>query len=249
MAFSELLAEVSRIDQLTHNVRSYEFSFGGQNFSYLAGQHIQLFLPIDREKCDNRCNVRAYSIASSPTETERSNKIMIATKFADVNPSVFKQYLGNIRVGSKLKIRGPIGKFTLPTDYSREIVMIAGGIGITPFRSMIKFATDNKLPFKITLLYSNKTRNDIIWDGEFKQIASQNSSFRIINTVTDEDNLDTWDGEKGLISESMILKYTQVQDSIFYLCGPPLMVKSLTETLLKLGVNQDYIRSELFTGY
>ncbi len=239
-----LVVEVERVEQLTHNVKGFILNLLGEKFDYLPGQFLQLILPIEKDACDNRCNVRPYSIASSPTETAKTGQLMVATKFTTTNPSVFKQYLDRVKVGDRLQITGPFGRFTLGDDYSKDILLIAGGIGITPFRSMIKFAQDKNLPLNMCLLYSNKTIEDIVWRKEFENIALLYPRFKLVNTLTDQtDNLDDWQGEIGLVSERMIKRYVNnLANTVFYLCGPQAMI-------LEMGVGLDQIKTELFSGY
>ena len=242
---------ISSVSQLTDDVKSFTFNLGSKTFDYLPGQYLQVLLPIEKDQCDTRCNIRSYSIASSPTETEKTGQVMIATKFALANSSVFKQHLANFKASDRLQIRGPMGRFLLQDDYSKEAVMLSGGIGITPFRNMVKFATDKGLPLKITLLYSNKTTADIVWRDQFDEFAAQNPNLKLVHTITNQTKeLENWPGERGFINAEMIKKYvSDINNAIFYLCGPPAMVDALKQVLLAMNIAQENIRYELFAGY
>ena len=134
MAELQLLAK--EIRQETPDVKSFIFE-KPENFSFVAGQFLTLFLDVE----DPRGNYRQFSIASSPTE----DSVMITST---MRGSPFKQKLAEMQ-GQKIRARGPFGRFTL--QEAERHVMVAGGIGVTPFRSMIKFATDTERKDKITL--------------------------------------------------------------------------------------------------
>ena len=161
---------------------------------------------------------------------------MFSTRIRD---SPYKKRLSTLEKGTKVKFRGPEGQFVLHEDYSKPAVFLSGGIGVTPFRSMIKYATDMQLPVKIIMFDSNKDRNNILFKKEFDEWASMNKNLTIIYTISEEDSqhqeqspLSTsndWKGEYGRIDKTMILKYVDsslLNNSIFYICGPPGMLKA-----------------------
>ena len=167
--------------------------------------------------------------------------------------------------GAKVKIRGPEGQFVLHEDYSKPAVFLSGGIGVTPFRTMIKYATDKQLPLKIVMFDSNRNRDNILFRKEFDERVKVNKNLKIIYTISEENQhgsqspsstaqSDTdWKGEYGRIDKAMILKYIDtntLNNSIFYVCGPPSMLKAM-QTLLEeeLEIPKEQIRVEEFTGY
>jgi ferredoxin-NADP reductase len=150
----------------------------------------------------------------------------------------------------------PAGNFTLPQDYSVPIVFLSGGIGVTPFRSMIKYAADKQLPLKIVMFDSNRNQANILYKDEFDSCAKVNTNLRIIYTITEEEdkNLSSdWKGEKGYIDAVMLAKYLtkfELVNSIFYICGPPAMLNAMQKLLSEeIGVPDERIRIEEFTGY
>ena len=228
---------VIEIRQETPDVKSFKLDLQGQLFEYKPAQFVYFTLNVDDVGSDSR----PFSIASSPTE----NFIMISTK---ISTSSFKQRLNNVKVGDILGIKGPIGTFILKED-AKEVVMIGGGIGITPFRDMIKYATDKKLPMKIILLYSNRTPQDIVYKNEWPVFEKQNTNLKVVQTVTEYQGKD-WKGRTGRIDENMIREYCKdLQNGLFYICGPPAMVNALFELLLKMGVPGPNIKVERFVGY
>ena len=152
-----------------------------------------------------------------------------------------------LKKGDAVKLNGPFGEFLLKTD-GEKIGMLSGGIGITPFRSMIKYCTDKDLKTKITLLYGNRSKADIAFKDEFEIIQKNNPNLKVVHTLSEADG--GWMEYKGHIDESMIKKeIPDYLDSFFYCSGPPSMVKAMGELLLNIGVNEDKIRKENFSGY
>ena len=148
---------------------------------YTAGQFA--FFDIGEVYNDPKGPIRHFTLSSSPTE----NFIMFSTRIRD---SPYKKRLSTLENGTKVKVRGPEGKFVLHQDYTKPAVFLSGGIGVTPFRSMIKYATDNQLPLKIIMFDSNRDRNNILFKKEFDEWASLNKNLKIIYTIDDDDYYD-----------------------------------------------------------
>jgi glycine betaine catabolism B len=158
-------------------------------------------------------------------------------------------------------VRGPEGQFVLHQDYSKPAVFLSGGIGVTPFRTMIKYATDKQLPVKIIMFDSNRNHSNILFKKEFDDWASINENLRIIYTISEGDqreqsSLSTtndWKGEYGRIDKAMMMKYVDTEvlkNSIFYICGPPSMLKAMKALLQEdLEIPKERIKLEEFTGY
>jgi ferredoxin-NADP reductase len=179
-----------------------------------------------------------------------------------IRESPYKKRLSTLEKGAKVKVRGPEGQFVLHQDYSKPAVFLSGGIGVTPFRTMIKYATDKQLPLKIVMFDSNKNRNSILFKKDFDEWTNINKNLKIIYTISEEDRQeqsssstsnDDWKGEYGRIDRAMILKYldtNQLNNSIFYICGPPSMLKAMQSLLQdNLEIPKERIKVEEFTGY
>lgn len=208
------------------------------NFNFLPGQFIDI--EIEVKDCDERCNKRTFSLSSSPTE----KYLMITTRRG---VSKCKHTLEN-SVGKKIIVKGPYGKFVLNEDNSIPAAFITGGIGITPLRSMIKYATDKKLKKKITLVYSNKNSQDITFKKELDAWSQKNPNLTIIYTITAYEN--NWTGKTGRIDEKMIRELVSNLDNTeFYIVGPAQMVLDMKKMLKDLGIEEVKIKFELFTGY
>jgi len=225
---------------------------------YTAGQFA--FFDIGGVYNDPKGPIRHFTISSSPTE----NFIMFSTRIRD---SPYKKRLSNLEEGAKVKVRGPEGQFVLHQDYSKSAVFLSGGIGVTPFRTMIKYATDKQLPVKIAMFDSNRNVSNILFKKEFDDWANMNENLKIIYTVSEEEEdrqheqsssssiakKNDWKGEYGRIDKAMILKYldtNELNNSIFYICGPPSMLKAMQNLLQEgLKIPKERIKVEEFTGY
>ncbi len=192
---------------------------------------------------DDRGGLRSFSISSSPTE---KGHLLFTTK---ISQSAFKQKLASMRPGETADVTWPWGNFTLQEDYSRPAIMLVGGIGITPLRSMIRYATDRKLPLKITLLYSNKVPEEIVYYSELEELQRRNPSLKVIHTITrPEESKQKWSGRVGRIDENLVNE-VRVPGAIYYTCGPPAMVQAMKALADSLGIAKDDLKSEEFTGY
>lgn len=221
--------------------KTFKFGLNHQELTHQAGQYLTIDLPVD----DPRGKRRPFTISSSPTE---KGFVTVTTR---IGPSPFKQTLSSLEAGTKISAKAPFGNFVLPPDTSKPVVMLAGGIGITPFRSMIKFACDTKLPLSITLLYSNRTPDDIPFKTECDILCNLNHYFKPIYTITEaESSAAKWNGLVGFIDEKMIREnVSDLENSIFYVCGPPVMVEAMQETLKRMEIPDERIRIEKFSGY
>ncbi len=212
-------------------------------FEFKAGQFLNYTL-IDPPETDAEGNLRSFSIASAPWEED----LMLATRMRD---TAFKRVLKAAPLGTEVKIDGPFGSFTLHQDASSAAVFVAGGIGITPFRSMILDATRKKVTHRLFLFYSNRRPQDAAFLSELQQIEKQNPGFKFIGTMTEiEKSQQSWQGETGFIDQPMLARHLSDQATpIYYSAGPPAMVTAMREMLLHAGVNEDSIRTEDFAGY
>jgi len=222
---------ITEAKQETPDVKSIKVSLQ-EKIDFKLGQYMMVYM-------DN--NSKALSIASSPTE----DFLLFSTKSSE---SDFKQRFNSLKVGDKVKMKGPMGIFVLKEE-AKEIVFLSGGIGITPFRDMIKYACDKKLSIKMTLIYSNKTPADIVFKEEWPLFEQQNPNLKVVNTITRPDGTD-WQGKTGRVDEALIKECcSDLQNTIFYVCGPPALVEALTGLLKSIGVPNGNVESEEFVGY
>ncbi|HET7346170.1 MAG TPA: FAD-dependent oxidoreductase [Acidobacteriaceae bacterium] len=212
-------------------------------FEYRAGQSIDLTL-LNPPETDGEGNTRAFSLASAPFDRD----LMIATRMRD---TAFKRVLGKASPGLEVRIDGPSGSFVLHRKAERAAVLLAGGIGITPFLSMIRQAAYEQASHQIYLFYSNRRPEDCPFLEVLAETAKQNPRFHLIATMTKmKDSHRDWTGETGFVSKEMLRKHLPaIQGPIFYLAGPPAMVAAMRSILAAAQVDEDDIRTEEFSGY
>ncbi len=212
-------------------------------FEFKAGQSGDFTL-VNPPETDGEGNTRAFSIASPPHEPD----IMITTRMRN---TAFKRVLKSMRIGSELILDGPFGAMTLHNNTARPGVLIAGGIGITPFRSMILRASHEHLPHKITLFYANRNPEAAAFLDEFHKQEQQNANFKLVATIDETGkSWSGWKGETGHIDRKMIANYINpLNGPVYYLAGPPSMVMAMQKMLNEVGVNDDDIKLEAFSGY
>lgn len=212
-------------------------------FEFRPGQTIDLTL-LNPPETDAEGNIRTFSLASAPFESD----LMIATRMRD---TAFKRVLGKASPGLELKIEGPSGSFVLHRKAEKPAVLLAGGIGVTPFFSMIRQATHDKAAHQIYLLCSNRRPEDAPFLNALQEAARQNPNFHLIATMTGMDKSHhKWSGKTGFIDKEMLLEHLPaIQGPIYYLAGPPAMVTAMRGILASAGVDEDDIRTEEFSGY
>lgn len=212
-----------------------------ENFVYEPGQTISLVLP-RADGSEPPTQKHTFSLVSAPYQDD----LCIATRMRD---SEFKQALGALQPGAAFRFSGPYGKLTLPSDTARPIVLIAGGIGITPYMSMLQHAAHEKLAHKLLLLYSNRKPEDAAFLGTLQALAQHNPNLHMHATMTDLQGA-AWSGPtQHLDSKTIQNAVGTLVNPIYYLVGAPGMIEALTDTLRGLGIDDDDIRSEGFYGY
>jgi ferredoxin-NADP reductase len=238
----EIITELISKETIAEGTMSFHFK-KPEGFAYKAGQNIDMTL-IDPPETDAEGNTRTFSLASSPSESMLS----IATRMRD---TAFKRILKNSVTGLRVKISNPMGSFILHQKTERPAIMLVGGIGITPFISMLKDATEKNLPQKIYLFYSNRRPEDAAYLKDLTKLSKINSNFIFIPTMTNlEKSQANWIGEKGYINKDMINKYANdLNDAVYYTAGPPAMVSAMRQLLNDVEISDDDIRTEEFAGY
>jgi len=216
-----------------------------KDIKYLPGQYIYLTLP-KLNHPDPRGATRQFTISSSPTE---GSYIAITTRAR--KESGFKNTLNELPLGSSVEINGPNGEFVFYDNDKGPYIFLAGGIGITPFRSIIKYVVDKHLNTKITLIYSNSLSSQIAFKEELENLCKANQNIKMVITITDPHET-KWQGEKRRIDADLILAHVKketIPSSTFWICGSPAMVSAMEEVVKNLGVNSKQILVDKFTGY
>jgi ferredoxin-NADP reductase len=221
-----------------------EFSFARPaGFDYVAGQTVDLAL-VNPPETDTEGNRRVFSLVSAPHE----DALRIATRIRD---TAFKRSLRDAVPGMEADVEGPFGSFTLHENVARPAVFLAGGIGITPFHSMISDAAMRNLPHRIVLFYSNRRPEDAAYLEELTEFSATHPSFTFVPTMTGmEKSAQGWEGERGYVDAAMLSRHIPSGTApVYYLAGPQGMVLALRDMLTASGVSGDDIRYEEFAGY
>jgi ferredoxin-NADP reductase len=213
------------------------------DWTFVAGQFIDLTLVAPAET-DAEGNTRGFSIASAPFEAA----IMIATRLRD---TAFKRVLKTLPLGTEVKIEGPFGDLRLRRNEVQPAVALSGGIGITPFRSILLQAAHEQRSRRIFFFYGNRRPEDAPFLAEMRALEREDAHFTFIPTMSEmEQSHLPWDGERGFIDQQMLSRYLPaLAPATYYLTGPPGMVRGLRTVLTAAGVDDDDVRTEEFTGY
>lgn len=228
----KLILTLEKKERLTTDIYDFEF-ISDQEIDFKPGQYMEWTM--EHPGQDSRGIRRYLTIASSPTE----NKIRLGVKFYD-NPSSYKKFLMLAEPGQKLIASQLAGDFTLPKDKNKKLVFIAGGIGITPFRSMIKYLLDKNEKRSIFLFYLNKAAEDIAYKDDFDE-ASQVLDIKVIYSIADIPEESYY--------QSILEEVRDYKERLFYISGPHSMVTAFENNLRKIGVRKRQIKTDYFPGF
>lgn len=233
--------QITLIDkrEIAENTMSFIFDIKDIDYEFTAGQYAHFSL-IETFSEDKKNHSRPLSIASSPNN---KSELMIAAR---TGSSDFIKNLINTPVGSKVFVSKPSGELKLHHDKESHSVFIAGGIGITPVRSIIEYATQENLQHRISLFYTNKTESQTAFADDFDKWLSVNKNFKFIPVIDDTTNTKR-KYESGPLDKNLLLKYLgNLNQKYFYVTGPPQMVEAVNSILLNEGVVEEKIITEKF---
>jgi glycine betaine catabolism B len=203
---------------------------------YLAGQFIEIFLP--HANPDSRGQKRWFTLSSSPSE----RLLSITTKLADKHSSSFKKILFGLKPGTNLTMSEPMGDFVLPKDSNIPLLFVAGGIGITPVRSIIKWLLDNKLRRNIYIIYATHTLEEIAFRDLFD---TYNADIDIFLSNPPQN----WTGKRGHLSAKTILSLNTAINPLIYVSGPEELVEKLESELLQEHITPSRLVLDFYPGY
>jgi ferredoxin-NADP reductase len=228
--------------QVASDTKAFHFSKPA-GFSFEPGQAIELILG-DQISTDGRATRHEFSIVSAPAEPG----LTIATR---MRPTRFKRALEALPIGGAARLEGPFGSFTWQNDREHPLVLVAGGIGITPFMSILRQWLREPSRQAISLIYSNRRLEDAAFLEELEALARQTSEFRLLATMTQmHGSARRWQGNTGRINQHLLEEAaSRLQAPMHYLAGPPAMVAAVRQMLILAGVGEEHIRSEEFIGY
>ena len=214
-----------------------------KKLEYQPGQYMEWTLA--HKNTDSRGSRRYFTLSSSPTE----DTIRVGVKF-DPNGSSFKKAMFNLKKGDEIVASHVTGEFTLPKDRSKKLVFVAGGIGVTPFRSMLKYLLDKKEKRSVIVFYTEEAADDFVYKDVLDN-AQKELGIKVVYTITNRENVPSnWKGKVGRIDVKMLEE--EVPDSperLFFLSGPHSMVEGFRQTLLEMGVPKGQIKVDFFPGY
>jgi ferredoxin-NADP reductase len=217
------------------------FDLNGEEADFRPGQYFWVELP-DRGHEDEKGLRRHISVATSPTDR---GVLGLCTRLRD---TAFKKTLAELAVGDEVDVEQPKGDYRLPEDTNREYVFVAGGIGITVFRSMLRYIRDTGEPYRATLVYSNRDRESTPFLDELVELERSLPGFRLVLTMTDDDG---WEGETRYVAADLLRDHLggDLGHYTYLVAGPPAMVESVVEQLASAGVPEDRVLPDRFSGY
>ncbi len=228
-------ATVQEVIPRTPSIKSFRLAIPNY-VKFRPGQYLSISL-------EQRVDLTRYlSISSSPTEED----YLEVTK--RITQSRFSQILNKVEPGYKVSITYPMGKFTFEGEFPK-IAMLSGGIGITPLRSICRYAAAKQLNTNICLLYSNRDLEEVAFKSEFDAMQKANPRFKAVHTLSRAG--DDWAGRRGRIDAALVREEVpDYRERLFYVCGPPQMVDALTDMLRnELQIPEAHIKTEGFLGY
>lgn len=229
-------ATLHHVEAIATDIKTFWFK-PERPVRYIAGQFIEMFLP--PEGMDDRGHKRWFTLSSSPTD----EFISITTKHATGQVSTFKQILFGMQPGSEVTISEPMGDFVLPKDANLPLVFVAGGIGVTPIHSMIKFLRDTGEQRHVHIIYGAKSLDEIAFRELFEGYGAQ------LDVVL-SDQIANWSGRTGRLSAELILELAgKNPDQLVYVSGPEPMVETLEKDLLAAGVDKQKLVLDFFPNY
>ncbi len=222
--------KVADVVNESHDVTSLYFE--GEHRDYKPGQFMIVRLIRDGKTSESH----PFTISSSPT----SDKLSISVK----SVGDFTSTIGATKISDGAYIDAPYGRFSFLNHDDQDFVFIAGGIGVTPFISMLRYMYDKKIDKNITLIWGNKTEKDLVFKDELEKMSAEMPSLKVVHIMSKQED---WPGERGYVDAEKLKKHiSNFQEGQFFLCGPPVMMNMLEKTLRELGVSRKRIHYERF---
>ena len=217
------------------------FDLLGREVDFEPGQYFWVTL-LDPPYEDEKGPRRHISVVTSPNER---GVLGLCTRIRD---TAFKRSLVELPIGAEVDVEDPKGTFLLPEETDKPYVFVAGGIGITVFRCMLRYIVEEQLPYRITLVYSNRDRESTAFLDELLELERGNPNLRLVVTMTDDPD---WEGETRRIDAEFLRDHfgDELQSLTYLIAGPPAMVEGVVGTLQAEGVPEEQLRPARFSGY
>jgi ferredoxin-NADP reductase len=234
-------ATIKEKQQVAKGTLLVTFDLGGEDVDFQPGQYFFVTL-LEPPYDDERGARRHITVVTSPNER---GVLGLATRLRD---SAFKKSLEELPVGAEVEVEPPKGKFTLPEDMTRPLVFVAGGIGITVFRVMLRYIAEESLRYRVTLLFSNRNHAEAAFLDELRELETRIPGFRLVLTMTDDPD---WEGERRRMDAQFFRDHVGdlLGEATFMVAGPPPMVDAMKGALAEAGVPEDSVLSDSFSGY
>jgi ferredoxin-NADP reductase len=234
-------AKIKEKRQVAKGTLMVVFDLLGEEVDFRPGQYFWVTL-LDPPYDDEKGPRRHISVVTSPNER---GVLGLCTRLRE---TAFKRSLAEMPVGADVDVEQPKGDFVLPEDTEPPYVFIAGGIGITVFRCMLRYIAEEGLPHRITLVYSNRDRESTAFLDELTQLERDNPNLRLVLTMTDDPG---WEGETRRIDAALLRE--KLADDLkayrYLIAGPPAMVEAMSETLRQEGLAGEQVQAGSFSGY
>jgi len=236
-----LRARVAEKREVAKGTLLVVFDLLGEEVEFTPGQYFFVTL-LDPPYDDERGARRHFSVVTSPNERGR---LGFCTRLRD---SAFKRLLVELPIGAEAEVEEPKGSFVLPEDTNQRYVFLAGGIGITVFRSMLRYIAEEDLPHRVTLIYSNRDRESTPFLDELSELDQTRDAFQLVLTMTEDPS---WNGETRRIGPELLRDHLSddLRSYAYLVAGPPAMVDSIVETLHGAAVPEERISADRFSGY
>ncbi len=237
LAINEFTAEVIGIVELNYDTKEITLKLKEpQTASFRPGQYIQFRVPDTAE-------YRAYSIASVPSQKDIVKLIVRLVPGGICSTYIHK----SLNSGDEISFTGPFGEFYLQEESTNDIICIAGGCGMAPFRSIIYHLLEIGSSRNITFYFGAKAKKDLYYIEEFDKLSERYPNFRFIVALSEPKKEDQWTGEVGFIHQIVDKNIDNIQDKEAYLCGPPPMIDATINVLLSRGFRQENIYFDKFS--
>ena len=217
------------------------FDLQGEEVDFRPGQYFWVEL-LESQHEDERGLRRHFSVVTSPTER---GVLGVCTRVRD---TAFKKTLAELKVGDELEVEPPKGDYVLPEDTTPHYVFVAGGIGITVFRSMLRYIADTAEPYRVTLVYSNRDRAGTAFLDELSELEQRIPGLRVVLTMTEDEG---WEGESRFVGPGLLSDHLEgeLTDHTYLVAGPPPMVEAVVGQLSEAGVPEEQVLPDRFSGY
>ena len=234
-------AKVKEKQEVAKGTLLVTFDLLGREVDFEPGQYFFVTLP-DLGYQDERGLRRHITVVTSPNQR---GVLGLCTRLRD---TAFKRTLAELEVGADVEVEEPKGKWVLPRETDRPYVFIAGGIGITVFRCMLRYIAEEGLPHRVTLFYSNRDRESTAFLDELAELERGNPNLRVVLTMTEDAG---WEGETRRIDADVLRDHLEddLGSFVYLIAGPPGMVESMEEALRAAAVPEEQVRPEKFSGY